>query len=179
MSLNKVNIQEANTHLRQLYKKVCELENKIQMQAMNMEELQKTNLQLQKQLHQVSQKNAKELNEKDSTITELKKQLEESEKRVQQLLESAQERDSTVLKLEKKARLFYEVIEHRSSIERILEVLNELSIPQEEESGLGSTNGEIAMKPELSEKESVLLNRIGDIENDDETTTESDNTDCL
>lgn len=133
MSIPKVNIQEANSHLRQLHKKVFELENKIQMQALHVEELQKANLQLQRQLKKITKDNAEEIRGKDSFISELTQSLKESEHHVQQLLEASHERDTAVLKLEKKARLFYEVVEHRQSIARILEVLNELSVEDEEE----------------------------------------------
>ena len=124
MSISKVNIQEANSHLRKLHKKVFELENRIQMQAMHVEELQKANRQLQ---HQLSQ-GEKVVGERDETIAELSQRLEEAESHVQQLLEAAQERDTAVLQMEKKSRLFYEVVEHRASIARILEVLEELSV---------------------------------------------------
>lgn len=123
-----MNIQEANSHLRKLHKKVFELENRIQMQALHVEELQKANTQLQQQLSTVTQERAKE-------VGELSQRLEEAENHVQQLLEAAGERDAAVLKLEKKARLFYEVVEHRPAIARILEVLEELSIQ-------GMENGE-------------------------------------
>lgn len=124
-SISKVNIEEANSHLRKLHKKVFELENRIQMQALHVEELQKVNAQLQQQLGKVTRQSALE-------ISELTQRLENSEGRVQRLLGAAQERDATVLQLEKKARLFYEVVEHRTAISHILEVLEELSIPDED-----------------------------------------------
>ncbi len=134
MSISKVNIEEANAHLRKLHKKVFELENKIHMQALHVEELQQANLQLQQQLKKA---NEGSLEEKGVTVSELTQRLEESEKHVQKLLKAARERDATVLKLEKKARLFYEVVEHRSSIARVLQVLDELSLPDHDEQGKG------------------------------------------
>lgn len=104
------------------------------MQAMHVEELQKANTHLQQQLNRAHQDGKRELAEKDATITDLSRRLEEAESQVQQLLDAAQERDSAVLKIEKKARLFYEVVEHRSTIARILDVLEELSIKEDEES---------------------------------------------
>lgn len=97
------------------------------MQALHVDELQEANTQLQRQLNKVTRESA-------HAVGELSQHLEEAESHVQQLLEAAQERDSAVLQLEKKARLFYEVVEHRSSIARILEVLEELSVSQEEDS---------------------------------------------
>lgn len=131
MSIPKVNIQEANSHLRQLHKKMFELENKIQMQALHVEELQKANHQLQHQLKKVGQESGREIQKKEEEIAELTRRLDESEDHVQRLLASAQERDSTLLKLEKKARLFYEVVEHRPVLSRILEVLDELSVRED------------------------------------------------
>lgn len=146
MSISKVNIQEANSHLRQLHKKVFELENRIQMQALHVEELQKTNLQLQKQLKKLTNESTQQLREKESVISELSQRLEESDNHVQQLLEAAHERDTTLVKLESKARLFYEVAEHRSSLSRIVEVLDELSIEEEMKEG-GSGSLEVVSEP--------------------------------
>ena len=137
MSISKVNIEEANAHLRKLHKKVFELENKIHMQALHVEELQQANVHLQQQLKKATKASEGSLAEKGATVSELTQRLEESEKHVQQLLEAAQERDATIVKLEKKARLFYEVVEHRSSIARVLQVLDELSLPSEEGEGEG------------------------------------------
>jgi chromosome segregation ATPase len=142
MSISKVNIQEANSHLRKLHKTVFELENRIQMQAMHVEELQKANIQLQQQLSTVTQEKK-----------ELTQHLEEAEANVQQLLEAATERDATVLKLERKARLFYEVVEHRPAIARILEVLEELSVKEVE--GEGGAGG--VLRSEVTSTETGLV----------------------
>ena len=127
MSYSRVNIEEANKHLKQLHERVVALENQVQTQSTQVEELRKNNLQLQQRLEETT-------SEKDACISELTEKLDQSESRVQQLLEAAQERDAAVLKLEKKARLFYEVVEHKSSLARILQVMEELSILQEDES---------------------------------------------
>ena len=47
------------------------------------------------------------------------------------MLEAAEERDATMVKLETKARLFYEAVEHRTALSRILEVMEELSVRTE------------------------------------------------
>ena len=120
MSISRGSIQEANEHLKQLHQKVFELENQIQMQAMHIDELQKTNFELHKRLQEASQEQESE------TIVDLKRQLQESEDHVQKLLAAAQERDTAMLKLESKARLFYEAVEHKNSLARILEVLEEV-----------------------------------------------------
>lgn len=125
MSYSRVNIEEANKHLKQLHQRVIELENQVQAQSTLTEELRKTNLELQQRLEETT-------SEKDAHISELTEKLDQSERRVQQLLEAAQERDDAVLKLEKKARLFYEVVEHKSSLARILQVMEELSVLQED-----------------------------------------------
>lgn len=64
-------------------------------------------------------------------VAELTQRLQESESRVHQLLEAAEVRDATMMKLETKARLFYEAVEHKPALARILEVLEELSIGAE------------------------------------------------
>ena len=64
-------------------------------------------------------------------VAELTRRLQESESRVHQLLEAAEVRDATMMKLEAKARLFYEVVEHKPALARLLEVLEELSIETE------------------------------------------------
>jgi DNA repair exonuclease SbcCD ATPase subunit len=126
MSYSRVNIEEANKHLKQLHQRVVELENQVQTQSILAEELRKNNLELQQRLKETT-------SEKDARISELTETLVQSESRVQQLLEASQERDAAVLKLEKKARLFYEVVEHKSSLARILQVMEELSVLQEVE----------------------------------------------
>lgn len=64
-------------------------------------------------------------------VAELTQRLQESESRVHQLLEAAEERDATMVKLETKAQLFYEAVEHRTALSRILEVMEELSVGTE------------------------------------------------
>ena len=64
-------------------------------------------------------------------VAELTQRLQESESRVHQLLEAAEERDATLVKLETKAQLFYEAVEHRTALSRILEVMEELSVGTE------------------------------------------------
>lgn len=125
------------------------------MQALHVEELQKANTQLQHQLSTVTQERARE-------VGELSQRLEEAENHVQQLLQAAGERDSAMLKLEKKARLFYEVVEHQPAIARILEVLEELSEGKEEgeseegEEGEGeSGEGGSVDNPGMEEEEVV------------------------
>lgn len=125
MSYSRVNIEEANKHLKQLHHRVIELENQVQMQTIHADELRRANLELQQRLKESD-------SEKNSRILELTERLRQSERHVQQLLEAAEERDAAVSKLEKKARLFYEVVEHKSSLERILQVMEELSVLQED-----------------------------------------------
>ncbi len=122
MSLSRGSIQEANEHLKQLHQRVFELENQIQMQGMHIDELQKTNFELHEKLQEST------TSDKDTeSVSELKRRLKESEEQVAKLLSSAQERDAAMMRLEEKARLFYEVVEHKGSLVRILEVLEELS----------------------------------------------------
>ena len=128
MNYSRVNIEEANKHLKQLHQRVVELENQVQMQSIHADELEKSNLELERRLKESDA-------EKNARISELTEKLQQSERQVEQLLEAAQERDAAVVKLEKKARLFYEVVEHKSSLARILQVMEELSEIQEVESG--------------------------------------------
>lgn len=121
MSISRGNIQEANEHLKQLYQKVFELENQIQMQAMHIDELQQTNFELERRLQEMA------TDQENEEVAQLKQRLQESEQHVQKLLEAAQERDAAVLRLETKARLFYEVVEHKAALAKILKVLDELS----------------------------------------------------
>ena len=121
-----MNIKEANEHLKQLHQRVYELENQLQLQALHVEELQKTNIELKRKSKGI-------IKEKDSQISELTQCLHKSEEHVQKLLEAAEERDVMVEKLETKARLFYEVVEHKAVLARMLEILEELSQGQEQE----------------------------------------------
>ena len=109
MSLNKSTIKEANDHLKQLNQRVYELETQLQLQAMNVEDLQRLNGQLKKE------------------VADLKKQVAEKEAHLQTLLASAEERDKLLNKLELKTRLFYEVAEHKTTLARILQVLDEVT----------------------------------------------------
>ena len=114
-SLSKTNIKEANEHLKQLHQRIYDLETQLQLHALHMEDLQKNNIELQRQLSVVkSEKN------------ELRKQLKEKDSQLETLLSSADEKDKTLMKLEAKSRLFHEVVEHRFSLQRILQVLDEV-----------------------------------------------------
>ena len=141
MSITQVSILEANKHLMQLHKRVYELENKIDMQSMYVEELETANQQLQQQLQKATRDNASVLREKEDSLLELNQRLDESDKRVQLLLQSAQERDLVVEKLERKARLFYEVVEQRSVLVHMLSVLDELCEDGDDGGGGGGENG--------------------------------------
>ena len=132
--------------MKQLHQRVIELENQVQMQTIHADELRRANLELQQRLKESD-------SEKNVRISELTERLKQSERHVQQLLEAAEERDAAVLKLEKKARLFYEVVEHKSSLKRILQVMEELSVLQEDsvhENSLrnGDSVSEVPQKPQ-------------------------------
>jgi len=114
--MNKVNIKEANEHLQQLHQKVGELENQVEMKSLRIEELQEANKLL-----------ADTVQQKNEEISQLTEKLHDSEQQVQRLLSSALERDETATKLEQKARLFYEAVEHRPSLARLLQVLDQVS----------------------------------------------------
>jgi len=150
MSMTKLNIQEANSHLRQLHKRVYELETKIHMQGMHLDELEGANSQLKRQLKSAQEASAAALNYRDEQISQLRKSVEDSEKRVQSLLTVAEERDKVVERLEKKSRLFYEVVEHRATLANMVKVLEELSCEEshlaEEEDGEtnSSSKGELS-----------------------------------
>ena len=124
--MNKTTIKEANEHLQQLHQRVYELESQVQVQAMHMAELQKANTELQRRVQEEQSKTALALGTKDQELAELGARLQESERQVHVLLESARERDAAVLKLEAKARLFYEVVEHRTVLKKIVATLEEL-----------------------------------------------------
>lgn len=132
--MNKLNIKEANEHLKQLHRKVFELENQVHMHTLHTQELERTNTELRKRLEATEQSKKKELAAKEAQNAELHQRLSECESRVDVLLEVAEEHDRLVEKLEKRAQLFYEVVEHRSALGRIVEVFDE--IHKEKESAL-------------------------------------------
>ncbi len=115
-SLSKTNIKEANEHLQQLNQRIYDLETQLQLHILHVEDLQKNNLQLKKHL-------SKETAEKE----ELKRKIESKDKLIDTLLVSAEEKDQTMIKMEAKSRLFHELIEHKGSLEKILQVLDEVS----------------------------------------------------
>lgn len=107
-------------------------------------------------------------------VAELTQRLQESESRVHQLLEAAEVRDATMMKLETKARLFYEAVEHKPALARILEVLEELSIGAElveegsgdkgdeglaAEGGVGSD--QLTQMPQVASQQSKNSNQNG------------------
>ena len=126
MSVNKVSIKEANDHLKQLHGRVIELENQVQMRALHAHELERANADLHKKLQELEEQKNTELSAREAEISNLTQRLALSEGRVQALLEAAEGRDRLVVQLETKARLFYEAVEHRESLKRILDVLEEL-----------------------------------------------------
>ena len=133
--MNKLNIKEANDHLKQLHRKVFELENQVQMHALHTQELERSNRELQERLEAAQRQREEELAAKDAQITELSGKLSECESQVQVLLQAAEERDVLVLKLESKARLFYEAVEHRAALGRIVQVMDDLHHQREESAG--------------------------------------------
>lgn len=124
--MNKLNIKEANEHLKQLHRKVFELENQVHMHTLHTQELERTNAELRERLKATEQKSERELAAKEAQNEEIRKKLNECENRVDVLLQAAEERDRLVLRLEKRARLFYEAVEHRAALGRIVEVLDDL-----------------------------------------------------
>ena len=149
MSVNKVNIKEANDHLKQLHGRVIELENQVQMRALHAHELERVNADLHKKLQELEEQKNVELSAREAEISNLTQRLALSEGRVQALLEAAEERDRLVIQLETKARLFYETVEHREGLKRILDVLEELDkqrkledMVEEEEAGVRGKQSE-------------------------------------
>ena len=126
--VNRTNIKEANEHLQQLHHTVFELENRVQLQGMQIDELQKSNAELQRQLA----RKEKDLVARDRQISELTEELKEKDEQVQKLLSSADLRDSVMLHLEAKSRLFHEAVEHKSALIKILEVLEEVEAQQKQ-----------------------------------------------
>ena len=124
--MNKLNIKEANEHLKQLHRKVFELENQVHMHTLHTQELERTNAELRKRLKATEQSRERELAAKEAQNAEVLRQLHECENRVDILLKVAEEHDRLVENLEKKARLFYEVVEHRAALGRMVEILDEL-----------------------------------------------------
>ena len=145
-SMNKSSIREANEHLQKLHSRIYELESKLQLQAMHIEELQRKNTELTQQLRQEREEHdsvaaAKE-DESSRAISRLETQL-------QQLLESAEERDAAMIKLEAKSRLFYEVAEHKYALSRILELLEEVSDMKSRDSHPSQNQDSVVSAPAL------------------------------
>ena len=124
--MNKLNIKEANDHLKQLHRKVFELENQVQMHALHTQELERANAGLKKRMAELEQLRERDLAAKDRQISELSQKLGERESQIQRLLDTAEEQDQLVLKLESRARLFYEAVDNRASLAKILQVLEEI-----------------------------------------------------
>lgn len=132
--MNKLNIKEANEHLKQLHRRVIELENQVHMHAMHSQELEKTNDELRERLEAAEARRERELRVKDAETADALRRLSEAEERVEVLLGSAEERDKLVEELESKARLFYEVVEHRAILGRMVEILDDIHQQKEESS---------------------------------------------
>lgn len=124
--MNKLNIKEANEHLKQLHRKVFELENQVHMHTLHTQELERTNVELRERLKATEQNRERELAAMEAQNAQVLRQLHECENRVDVLLKVAEERDDLVEQLEKKAQLFYEVVEHRGALSRMVEILDEL-----------------------------------------------------
>lgn len=133
--MSRTNIKEANEHLQQLHHTVFELENRVQLQDMNIDELQKSNAELQRQLW----RKEKDVVSRDRLISELTEQLKEKEEQLQKLLSAAELRDNAMILLEAKSRLFHEAVEHKSALIKILEVLEEVSSQQTQIRALNGT----------------------------------------
>ena len=126
-SLSKTNIKEANEHLQQLHQRIFELETQLQLHSLHVEDLQRSNTELQRQLTLNKELADAKLREKEGEVTELRGQLEEKEEQVQRLLLTAEDRDQALIKMEAKTRIFYEVTEHKTALAQILRVLEEIS----------------------------------------------------
>ena len=59
--MNKLNIKEANKHLKQLHRRVIELENQVHMHALHSQELEKTNAELRARLEAAELSRQREL----------------------------------------------------------------------------------------------------------------------
>ena len=142
--MNKVNIKEANEHLKQLHRRIIELENQVHMHAIHSQELEKTNAELRARLEAAELSRERELEAKETQNAELRRRMGECEARVDVLLQTAEERDRLVENLEGKARLFYEVVEHRAALGRIVEVLDEIHKQKDasQKAGQVKLNGE-------------------------------------
>ena len=115
-TLSKTNIKEANEHLKQLHQRIYDLETQLQLHALHVEDLQKSNSELKRQLTQAKA-------EKE----EMKKKIKSKDELLENLLASAEEKDKAMIRMEEKGRLFHELVEHKGSLERILQVLDEVS----------------------------------------------------
>ena len=124
--MNKLNIKEANEHLKQLHRKVFELENQVHMHTLHTQELERVNAELRARLEATEQGRERELAAKDAQNRDMQERLNECESRVDALLQAAEDRDKLVVALKTKARLFYEVVEHRGALSRIVQVLDDI-----------------------------------------------------
>ena len=137
--MNKLNIKEANEHLKQLHRKVFELENQVHMHTLHTQELERINAELRAKLDATEQRTERELAAKDAQNRDIQERLRECESRVDALLQAAEDRDKLVIQLERKAQLFYEVVEHRGALSRIVEVLDDIHKQNTSEVGVKGT----------------------------------------
>ena len=156
---SKLNIREANEHLQKLHQRVYEMESQLQLQAIHVEELQRANGRLEEKVRDVLKEKEAAMTAKDAQLSELGEQLLESERRVQQLLEAAEERDATLMRLDEKTRLFYTAVEHKSSLAKILEVLEEVS--GSEESSRDGPPEPLSLAPTTGEGNSRSYDHVG------------------
>ena len=176
--MNKSSIREANEHLQKLHSRIYDLESKLQLQAMHIEELQRKNTELTEELRQEREEHGSVMAAKDEESSQAISRLETQ---LQKLLESAEERDAAVIKLEAKSRLFYEVAEHKYALSRILELLEEVSDMKSREEGKESRDSHFSQTqdgaPAMSNGQQTNLSKATDHDTSTASTNSSSSCD--
>lgn len=126
-TITKTNIKEANNHLQELHQRIFELESQVQLHVLHVEDLQHRNNELERELIEVKKRSEESINMKDEQIKQLYSTVGEKEEQLEELLVAAEERDEALIKMEAKSRVFHEIIEHRTALEHILQVLQEVN----------------------------------------------------
>ena len=122
----KLTIREANEHLQRLHDHNHELEERLKAEGSLLEEAEREKEELQQNIRELQRQHEEAMRASAAEVAELKSRAEKAEGQVRRLLDAARERDVAVTRLEEKARLFYEVVEHRPVLRRIVDLLDEL-----------------------------------------------------
>ena len=140
------------------------------MHTLHTQEMERANAELRTRLKATELAKERELAEKETQNAEMRRRLKECESRVDVLLEVAEERDKLVERLDARAKLFYEVAEHRAALGRIVEVFDKIHEEKEMKTGDQKTLAE-PNRENLAER--AVTNGLNSTTNSTSSDTES------